>query len=215
MTLCDDSCCCCFTWPEPFHPLLFDITFTILWAIMRFTLTSIYSFCIFSPTYHRAICDTFILAFCYLLGLSCCLVFLLLSVLLMDNIGRQMFFVVNVVVAVVQVLQIWQGIFYLQVFHCLHSLIFLVLQQVLMIWGGVFYAQAFFTLHSFPTFFIQPGFIGFSQGTGSSTTKDTGIHAEVWNIVTIQLFVWITQQPNKRIIVGRFYLCASVNHETL
>ena len=56
----------------------------------------------------------------------------------MDNIGRQMFFVVNVVVAVVQVLQIWQGIFYLQVFHCLHSLIFLVLQQVLMIWGGVF-----------------------------------------------------------------------------
>ena len=67
---------------------------------------SIYSFCIFSPTYHRAICDMFILAFSYLLGLSCCLVFPLLSVLLMDNIGRQMFFVVNVVVSVAQVLRI-------------------------------------------------------------------------------------------------------------
>ena len=79
----------------------------------------------------------------------------------MDNIGRQMFFVVNVVAAVVQVLQIWQGIFYLQVFHCLHSLIFFVLQQVLMIWGGVFHAQAFFTLHSFPTFFIQLDLLDF------------------------------------------------------
>ena len=133
----------------------------------------VYSFWPFSPTYRRVICDAFILAFYYLLGLSCCLDFLLLSVLLMDTIRRQMFCVVNDVVAVPRVLRTWEGIFYLQAFFTLHSLILFVLPQVRIL-EGVFYAQAFFTLHSFPTFLRQTAFIEFSQGTGSSTRKATG-----------------------------------------
>ena len=161
MFLCDDSCCCCLTWPEPFHSLLFGITFTLLWAITSFTLTSIYSFCTFSPIYHRTICDTFILAFCYLLGLSCCLVFLLLSVLLIDNIGRQMFFVVNVVVAVVQVLQILQGIFYLQAFHCLYSLIFLYHNKCYGFEGVFFTLRRFLPCTPFPHFLYNLDLLDF------------------------------------------------------
>ena len=83
-----------------------------------------------------------------------------------------MFCVVNVVVAVPRVLRTLEGIFYLQAFFTLHSLILFVLPQARIL-EGAFYAQAFFTLYSFPTFLTQPGFIEFSKGTGSSARKAT------------------------------------------
>lgn len=61
---------------------------TFHWAIVWFTLSNIYSFCIFSTTHRRAICDIFILAFLTCQVFSCCLFFLLSSVLLM---GRHWF----------------------------------------------------------------------------------------------------------------------------
>ena len=118
-----------------------------------------------------------------LLGLSCCLDFLLLSVLLMDTIRRQMFCVVNVVVAVPRLLLTWEGIFYLQAFFTLHSLILFVLPKV-QILEGVFYAQAFFTLHSFPPhFWDKLHLLNFPRELVVLPERLQGIHAEVWNTV--------------------------------
>ena len=61
------------------------------------------------------------------------------------------------------------------------------LPQVLWIWESIFYSKVLFTCHYFPNF---QGFTSVSR----STSKLAGFHAVVQNIVSAQLFVWITKQ---------------------
>ena len=67
-------------------------------------------------------------------------------------------------------------------------------------WDSAFYSRAFFTLRS------SLLFQGFT-GTGSSSSVSAGLHANLWNIASAWLFIWITA-IDKRFIFGRFYLRA-------
>ena len=78
------------------------------------------------------------------------------------------------------------------------------LPRVLRVWESVFYSQAFFTLHSF---LLLQGF----PGTGSSNSELARLHADLRNIASTQLLVWITT-IHKRFICGRFYLRARDGH---
>ena len=69
------------------------------------------------------------------------------------------------------------------------------LPRVLQIWESIFYSQVFFTLHSFLLFSRLPG-------TGSSTSKLAGFHADLQNIAAAWLFVWITTIRKRGILVG-------------
>ena len=50
-------------------------------------------------------------------------------------------------------------------------------------------------------------FQGF-PGAGSSTSKSAGLHADLWIIAPVRLFIWITA-IHKRVIRGRFSLRSS------
>ena len=73
------------------------------------------------------------------------------------------------------------------------------LPRVLRIWESVF------TLRHFLPCTPSCCFQGFYR-TSSSTSKLAGLHADLWNIIPVRLFVWITA-IHKR-YAGRFYLRA-------
>ena len=73
------------------------------------------------------------------------------------------------------------------------------LPRVLRIWKSVF------TLRHFLPCTPSCCFQGFYR-TSSSTSKLAGLHADLWNIIPVRLFVWITA-IHKR-YAGRFYLRA-------
>ena len=60
-----------------------------------------------------------------------------------------------------------------------------------------------FLLSGFCYLALLPGGFKASLGAGSSTSKLAGLHADLWNITPIKLFVWITA-IHKRVILAGF-----------